>query len=73
MGAPESEVRMVEAMHENTKARVVVGSGGDCSLVRRFWFYSPKVRKSEIKGSSLRRFVSTKVRKSDKDIDSFLL
>ena len=27
MGAPESEVRMVEAMHENTKGRVVVGSG----------------------------------------------
>ena len=43
---------------------------GDCSLVRRF--YSPKVRKSEIKGSSFRRFVSPKVRKSDNDIDSFL-
>ena len=27
MGAPESEVKMVEAMHENTKARVVVVSG----------------------------------------------
>ena len=27
MGAPESEVKMVEAMYENTKARVVVGSG----------------------------------------------
>ena len=27
MGAPESEVRMVEAMYENTKGRVVVGSG----------------------------------------------
>ena len=27
MGAPESEVRMVDAMYENTKARVVVGSG----------------------------------------------
>ena len=27
MGAPESEVRMIEAMHENTKGRVVVGSG----------------------------------------------
>ena len=27
MGAPESEVKMVEAMHENTKGRVVVGSG----------------------------------------------
>ena len=35
---------------------------GDCSLVRRF--YSPKVRKSEIKGSSFRRFVSPNVRKS---------
>ena len=34
---------------------MVVGNG-DCSLVRRF--YSPKVRKSEIKGSSFRRFVS---------------
>ena len=43
---------------------------GDCSLVRRF--YSPKVRKSEIKGSSFRRFVSPKIRKSDNDIDSFL-
>ena len=27
MGAPESEVRMVEAMYENTKGRAVVGSG----------------------------------------------
>ena len=45
-------------------------SWGDCSLVRRF--YSPKVRKSEIKGSSFRRFLSPKVRKSDNDIDSFL-
>ena len=27
MGAPESEVRMVEAMYENTKGIVVVGSG----------------------------------------------
>ena len=27
MGAPESEVKMVEAMYENTKARVVIGSG----------------------------------------------
>ena len=27
MGAPESEVNMVEAMYEDTKARVVVGSG----------------------------------------------
>ena len=27
MGAPESEEKMVEAMHENTKGRVVVGSG----------------------------------------------
>ena len=26
MGAPESEVKMVEAMYENTKARVLVGS-----------------------------------------------
>ena len=26
MGAPESEVKMVEAMYENAKARVVVGS-----------------------------------------------
>ena len=41
----------------------------DCSLVRRF--YSPKVRKSEIKGSSFRRFMSPKVRKSDNDTDSF--
>ena len=47
-----------------------VQNNGDCSLVRRF--YSPKVRKSEIKGSSFRRFVSPKVRKSDNDIDSFL-
>ena len=43
---------------------------GDCPLVRRF--YSPKVRKSEIKGFSFRRFMSPKVRKSDNDIDSFL-
>ena len=27
MGAPESEVKIVEAMYENTKARVVVWSG----------------------------------------------
>ena len=27
MGAPESEVRMVETMYENTKGRVEVGSG----------------------------------------------
>ena len=27
MGAPESEVRMVEAMYESTIGRVVVGSG----------------------------------------------
>ena len=27
MGAPESEVRMVGAMYENTKGRIVVGSG----------------------------------------------
>ena len=27
MGAPESEVGMVEAMYDNTKGRVVVGSG----------------------------------------------
>ena len=27
MGAPESEVRMVETMYENIKGRVVVGSG----------------------------------------------
>ena len=27
MGAPESEVKMVEAMYENTTARVIVGSG----------------------------------------------
>ena len=45
--------------------------GGDCSLVRRFC--SPKVRKSEIKGSSFRRFCSPKVRKSDDDFYSFLL
>ena len=43
---------------------------GDCSLVRRF--YGPKVRKSEIKGSSFRRFVSPKVLKSNNDIDIFL-
>ena len=36
---------------------------GDCSLVRRFC--SPKVRESEIKGSSFRRFCSPKVRKSN--------
>ena len=44
---------------------------GDCSLVRRFC--SPKVRKSEIKGSSFRRFCSPKVRKSDDDFYSFPL
>ena len=44
---------------------------GDCSLVRRFC--SPKVRKSEIKGSSFRRFFSPKVRKSDDDFYSILL
>ena len=44
---------------------------GDCSLVRRFC--SPKVRKSEIKGSSFRRFCSPNVRKSDNDFDIFLL
>ena len=27
IGEPESEVKMVEAMYENTKGRVVVGSG----------------------------------------------
>ena len=27
VGAPESEVKMVEAMYENTTGRVVVGSG----------------------------------------------
>ena len=55
----------------NTKFDILVDMvAGDCSLVRRF--YSPKVRKSEIKGSSFRRFVSPKVRKSDNDIDSFL-
>ena len=43
---------------------------GDCSLVRRCC--SPKVRKSEIKGSSCGRFVSPKVLKSDNDIDNFL-
>ena len=43
---------------------------GDCSLVRRFC--SPKVRKSEIKGSSFRRFCSPKVRKSDYDFYIFL-
>ena len=37
-------------------ASVIYGLMGDCSLVRRF--YSPKVRKSEINGSSFRRFVS---------------
>ena len=46
-------------------------TNGDCSLVRRFC--SPKVRKSEIKGSSFRRFCSPKVRKSDDDFYSFLL
>ena len=49
----------------------IASATGDCSLVRRFC--SPKVRKSEIKGSSFRRFCSPKVRKSDNDIDSFLL
>ena len=44
---------------------------GDCSLVRRFC--SPKVRESEIEGSSFRRFCSPKVRKSDNDFYSFLL
>ena len=46
-------------------------TSGDCSLVRRFC--SPKVRESEIKGSSFRRFFSPKVRKSDNDFYSFLL
>ena len=49
---------------------VVLDSFEAIYLVRRF--YSPKVRKSEIKGSSFRRFVCPKVRKSDNDIDSFL-
>ena len=40
--------------------------------ILRWLLSSPKVRKSEIKGSSFRRFVSPKVRKSDNDIDSFL-
>ena len=31
MGAPESEVRMVESMYENTKRGVVVGSGTSMS------------------------------------------
>ena len=44
---------------------------GDCSLVRRFC--RPKVRESEIKGSSFRSFCSPKVRKSDNDFYSFLL
>ena len=48
-----------------------IGGYGDCSLVRRFC--SPKVRKSEIKGSSFRMFCSPKVRKSDDDFYSFLL
>ena len=43
---------------------------GDCSLVRRFC--SPKVRRSEIEGSSFRRFVGPKVRKSDDDFYTFL-
>ena len=47
------------------------GGNGDCSLVRRFC--SPKVRKTEIEGSSFRRFCSPKVRKSDDDFYSFLL
>ena len=42
-----------------------VDLSGDCSLVRRFC--SPKVRKSEIKGSSFRRFCSPTVCKSDND------
>ena len=46
-------------------------TNGDCSLVRRFC--SPKVRKSEIKGSSFRRFCIPKVRKSDDDFYSILL
>ena len=52
-------------------SEVVAVYFGDCSLVRRFC--SPKVRKSEIKGSSFRRFCSPKVRKSDDDFYSFLL
>ena len=44
----------------------------DHKLHKRWLLSSPKVRKSEIKGSSFRRFVSPKVRKSDNDIDSFL-
>ena len=39
---------------------ILGGYDGDCSLVRRL--YSPKVRKSEIKVSSFRRFVSPKVK-----------
>ena len=46
------------------------GFMGDCSLVRRFC--SPKVRKSEIKGSSFRRFCSLKVRKSENEVDTDL-
>ena len=56
--------------HNQVRGQLQRSLPGDCSLVRRF--YSPKVRKSEIKGSSFRRFVSPKVRKSDNDIDSFL-
>ena len=47
------------------------GESGDYSLVRRFC--SPKVPKSEIKGSLFRRFYSPKVRKSDNKIDKFLV
>ena len=49
---------------------VILDMNGDCSLVRRFC--SPKLRKSEIKGSSFRRFCSPKVRKSDNDFYRFM-
>ena len=57
--------------HPCTRAHITHHLAGDCSLVRRFC--SPKVRKSEIKGSSFRRFCSPKVRKSDDDFYSILL
>ena len=67
-----TEPRLVRASAASSPNLIAAGASvGDCSLVRRFC--SPKVRKSEIKGSSFRRFCSPKVRKSDNDFYRFLL
>ena len=64
-----AECRAVRKKDENrlhvAEKRMLRWIRGDCSLGRRFC--SPKVRKSEIKGSSFRRFCSPKVRKSEYD------